>query len=291
MLNTLNSKRKAERKNITTEQNNGFTVKNVQNNTNDNNNSLFQVTILYEDCGINISSDHEIAQHGTLNSYGHKSDINDNSERLIKGQTLLTSYFHPVQKSSNAINYNDLADSVELAIEKKSLLECNKQIHKKYRRLNVCKHLIRQQTQQFLIHLILKARKNYSPHWHRFQRKKIFAYLHRCIVTYHLFTAELINKHKVPKVSANMNIEALVTNRRVQKFLTDNAGSNAREITEENVHAIQQSDVGAKRLPKSQRTSDSTRLLLLSENAQESSEKDCCKQNNNNEKSRYYCRT
>lgn len=238
VLNTLNIERKAKRKPIIKEKNNGFTVKNLQNDTNDNNNSSIQVTILYEDCVINKLSEHEIAQHGTLNSYGHKSDINDNSGRLIKGQKLLTSYFHPVQKSSNSSNYNNLGDSIEVeesnglttinrttSVEKEYLLRCSKQIHKKYKRLNVCKHLIRQRTQQFLILLILKARKHYSPHWYRFQRKKIIAYLHRCIVTYHLFTTELINKYKVLEVSAIMNIEALVTNRRVQKFSIDNAGS------------------------------------------------------------------
>lgn len=262
---------------------NEFTVKSVHSNTNANNNSSIQVKILYEPSGIN--------QLETIYCY-EKSDINDKHDSLIKGQTLLTSYFRPIQKSiTNDLNDDNLEISIQvnepidttadevLSGDSKFRRWQSKRICKKYKRLNIRKFFIRKQTNQFFTKLVLKTRKKFSPHWHRFRRNSNVSFVYRCIILYHLFVTELINreKHTIKILSAKMTTEALITNRRIQKFSNENV-SNARDLSEEHQVTAQPNDVGAKRLPKNQRTSESTmRLLLLSENTQESSDKDFCK--------------
>lgn len=254
-----------KRTTTTTNKTNNFAVDNSHDDS-----SLIQVKILYV---------HNDANHR------HKCDINDNNERLLKGQTLLTSYFHPYQKTTNVLNHDYMGVSIDveehsgstvkdLATTEKKYL--SRQIRRKYKNLKICKYFIRRRTKNFLVQLISKARKKFSPRWHRFQRNNNLSFVYRCIFTYHLFTTEFINQreNKVATVPAKMTTEAIVTNRRVQKILSDSASSHEENTT---VHTVSQNDAGNKRLPKNQRINDSTRLLLLSEHAQESSEKDFCK--------------
>lgn len=252
-------------KKITANNKNALAVKNAHDNS-----CLIQVKILY---------DHDDSNHG------YKCDIDDNSERLVKGQTLLTSYFYPLQKTTNDLNNDEVSIDVEkhsdstindITKTEKRYPLWNRRIQRKYRNLKISKYFIRQRIQQFLIQLISKARKKFSPRWYRFQRNNNLSVVYRCIITYHLFTTEFINQRKsnISTVAAKMTTEAIVTNRRVQKFSSDCASSHEEPTA---MHIVSQSDVGAKRLPKNQRTNDSTRLLLLSEHTQESSEKDFCK--------------
>ncbi|XP_055309941.1 uncharacterized protein LOC129573467 [Sitodiplosis mosellana] len=263
------------------------TNENTHNSTNDDKNSLIHVKILYGHSEANQLIHNKKVETGTVHG------ISDNSEGLIKGQTLLTSYFHPLRKATKDFNHDD---EISIEVEEPADLTTDdivvtdriyffwhrKRICKKYRRLRLCKYSLRQRTKLFLVHLISRIRKKFSPHWQRFRRNKNVSFAYRCIISYHLFTTEFINRqsYKISKVPAKMSTEALVTNRRVQKFISsDNAsGSHAREMAEENTaaHTVQQqSEVGqqVKRLLKNQRSNDSTRLLLT-ENAQESSEKD-----------------
>ncbi|XP_031624264.1 uncharacterized protein LOC116341381 isoform X2 [Contarinia nasturtii] len=231
----------------------------------DVNGTLIHIKIIYDNC--NTSNNGQQSE----NYCGQKYNINGD------GQTLLTKYFHPIHRKK--VDAEDLIILTETEKDKKTdrkyLHLHSKQINKKYRKLRTRKYFMRQKTTAFLVCIAQKLRKFYSTHWHRFRQNRNVSLAYRCVITFYRYTTEFVNcvKHQIPQISSNMSIEALVTNRRVQKILND----NVREITEENnAHIGQQhqSDGSAKRLPKNQRTSDSTRLLLLAENAQESSEKD-----------------
>lgn len=234
-------------------------------NTDDDKSSLIHVKIFYE-------SDKNVQNNIRGNNYAIKDC---NIEHLSKGQTLLTSYFHPLLRVANDNDFKGV--EVKRQIRDITISLQSKRIRKRYRRLRLRQYLIRKRTRQFLVHLILGVRKNFSHHWHRFQRYKKISFVYRCIISYHLFTTEFQRhtKIEIPKVPTKTTIETLVTNRRVQQFIS---GESAREMTDENIsaHTVQQhSDVGPKRLLRNQRTHQS--ILLLSENAQESSEKDFCK--------------
>lgn len=268
------------------------------------NDSLVQVKILYklDDIGKNCNSNQILDCETKLdapNSIGHQCDNTEtnvaSNDGLTKGQTLLTSYFRPIQpKKAEQID-----DSVELTIDinepdnieisdhqeplcdRSNLLWHRKQIRRKYNRLTVCKYLLRTRLQQFLVQLAATLRRQYSAHWrHRFRRNKIVQFVYRCLISYHEFTRTFLtrdNKRIVEKNRLNMTTEALVINRRIQKLLNDN-NANMRDSNDEHpTPAHNPSDAAAKRAPKNQRTSDNARQLLLTENAQESNEKDFCK--------------
>lgn len=227
--------------------------------TNNDNSPLVHVKILYE-------SDKNVETEQT----------DGNRDRLLKGQTLLTSYFHPLQRAPN--NDDDDDDDKGLKVKKPNIFLQSKRICKRYKRLKLRHYLIRKRTGKFLVRLILVVRKNFSHHWHRFQRYKNISLVYRCIISYHLFTTELQRhiKKEIPKVPTKITTETLVTNQRVRRFIL---GESVREMTDQDntsAQTVQQHiDVGPKRLLKNQRTHQS--ILLLSENTQESSEKDYCK--------------
>lgn len=267
------------------------------------NESLVQVKIVYnlDDIGKNSSSNRILDCKSELdapNPVGRQCDNTEinvaSNDGLIKGQTLLTSYFRPIQRK----RVEQIDDSVELTIEinepdsieisdhqeplcdRSNLLLHRKQIRRKYNRLTVCKYLLRKRLQQFLVRLAAKLRRQYSAHWrHRFQRNKIVQFVYRCLISYHEFTRTFLtqdNRGIVEKNRPNMTTEALVINRRIQKLLNDN-NANMRDTNDEHpAPAHNPSDAAAKRAPKNQRTSDNARQLLLTENAQESNEKDFC---------------
>lgn len=224
--------------------------------------------------------------------YESKCDLPDCSTNLIKGQTLLTSYFHPIQnrlneKNSNKKSYSfQIDDSGDFIItddekpDRKLLNWYSRKICKKYIRLHISKYLIRQKLQQFFVHLACKVRKLYLVGWNRFQRNKNVSIVFHCLISYHQFTTAFLNRNTPITIekSIKMTTEALVSSRRIHKLLNENV-SNVKEINDEHaMHMGQhQTDSAAKRLPRNQRTSENARLLLLNENAQESSEKDFCK--------------
>lgn len=251
------------------------------------NNSIIQVKILYETSSLNQNINQITdckTEFGIVEPHVPKSDINENStlsESLIKGQTLLTSFFRPIQRKRNdsieiETVYNDHDDSFELIIsdnEKtdKHLLLCGKRILRKYRRLNASKYLVRRKIIEFLVQVAQKSRKQFATKWHRFPNKNV-TFVYQCLISYHRFITAYVNiNNRSEEKSKRMTTEAISINRRVQKLLNDNP--SARETHDENVPTTQShSDAGAKRLPKNQRTSDNSRQLLLTENAQESSD-------------------
>lgn len=251
-------------------------------------NSLVKVKIVYEtnDLSQNISSTPECeSESATVDTYVYKCDKNDSG--ALKGQTLLTSYFRPIPRDpKHSIepqieSYDqDHDNSFELVINcdseqhsTKQLLLCRERIRRKYQRLKATKYRIRRQTIAFLVQVAHKSRKQFSVQWRRLRNKHVsFAY--KCVVLFHRFVIALRPKNRhIIDVTNRMTTEAIVINRRVQKLLNDN--TNMRETHDENTPTVHShNDVGAKRLPKNQRTSDNSRLLLLTDNAQESSEKD-----------------
>lgn len=251
----------------------------------DDTHSVLQVKIIYE----HINTKCKILDEKTTTGIT-KSGVLNSGQHLSKGQTLLTSYFQPIRKRNHDRPSEKLESSIEIEdpadlavsniaeIDKKRLLCLSKQIRRKYNRLSTGKYMIRLKTVEFLVNFAQKARKQYSAHWNRYRRNKNVSFVYRCLITFQQFAIELAKRRKseTKESSSKMTTEALVTNRRVQKFLNEN--TSAREMSEEHIIHTVQSDSGAKRLPKNQRTSDNTRLLLLSENGQESSEKDFRKQ-------------
>lgn len=237
----------------------------------DINGTLVHVKIIYD----------KIAETHNNNING---DISSSSGIINKGQTLLTSYFHPIKQKDNV---DDLESSVQLTniieslvqekvsnIDKKYLFRQRKQIIRRYRKYISRKYLARQRTATFLVHITRRLHRKYSTH-PRLRHNENVSLVYRCLIIFHRYTTELVNcvKYKITQISSNMSTETLIASRRVQKIINDN-------VSEENNHIVQQqqTDASVKRLPtKNQRTSDSNRLLLLSENAQESSEKDFCK--------------
>lgn len=255
------------------------------------NNSLIQVKILYETSdlkqNINEISNCKTEFEAIVPPCIHKCDINENnslSESLIKGQTLLTSYFQPIhRKRSDSIEIqtfnHDPDDSFELIISDnettdKHLLLCGKRISRKYRCLKISKYLTRKRISEFLVQVARKSRKQFATNYRRFSNEKV-TFVHQCLILYHRFISAYVEFNTTDqKISTKMTTEAIAINRRVQKLLNDN-NTSARETNDENVATTHShSDASAKRLPKNQRTSDNSRLLLLTENAQESSEKD-----------------
>lgn len=271
-------------------------------NVNDNG-SLIQVKIVYEPTETWTKGDHnretDCKTEVEVSNYGHDRNIEKteanvtSNQSLIKGQTLLTSFFRPIKRKSPVV-VDDIDDSVEFSIDieqpenivisdheetsthKNHLLWHRKLIRRKYSRVDVCRHLIRKKIQTFLVQLVLKSRKQFPAHWRRFKHNKNVSFVYRCLISYNEFTRAFVkqNNPEVETKQIDMTTEALVINRRVQKLLNEN-NANMRETNEENpTPAHNPSDTAAKRPPKNQRTSDNARQLLLTENPQESSEKD-----------------
>lgn len=240
------------------------------------------------------------------NKQNNNCDIN---ESLTKGQTLLTSFFRPIERKSNTnsidndaknndfddddddddgdgpleIDYaptSDLTSDSEKT-DQKCLRFHRKRIRRKYKRIST----VRQRLVERLVHLARTIRNKYHPHWHRFRSKNVLLlFVYQCLTTFHRFTCEFVKQTKQSVTTFNqckskMTTEAITINRRVQKLLNENtsANANAKETTDDvgtTVTTPNHTDGGAKRPPKSQRSSDNSRLLLLTENAHESSEKD-----------------
>lgn len=214
---------------------------------------------------------------------------------LLKGQTLLTSYFHPIQKKPNDLSdcalqidsdidigiedSNNLVISDNNKTDQKCLISCARQICRKYNRLKVCKYLIRRKIVKILVQLSWRIRQKFTPRWHRFENKNV-RFVYQCIISYHRFTAALAEQsqkrigNKNTTKALKTTIEAITINRRVQKLLNE---TNMKETIEDNSPTTHNSDTSVKRPPKNQRTTDTSRLLLLTENAQDTAEKDYCK--------------
>lgn len=266
----------------------------------DDNGAVIQVKIVYNPsesiaCTPISSCKTEL---NLTNPNGRTCDINSSgaNESLLKGQTLLTSFFQPIRNKIATNTTDTFDDSIELTInideniaindeehqpEQKHLLWHRKQILRKYNRLKAGKYLIRKRHHHLLIRLASKARRHFSKHWHRFQRNKNVQFVYRYLISYHVFARTFLrqSKGKVEPNSTETTIESLAIVRRVQNILNDNNAA-MRDASEENPQPTHNlNDVGAKR-PKndrSQRSTDNARQLLLMENVQESSEKDLSK--------------
>lgn len=199
-------------------------------------------------------------------------------QHLIKGQQLLTSYFSPIQRKSkeNVLTISiDSDNSTEYfhneKTDKNCLLLYRKQIRRKYNRsLKVRRTIL-----VFLVHLIRTANKQFTEH--RFDNRNLFL-VYYSFILYHRFTVEVSNQLKNKRNnSKKMSAEALVLNRRAQKLLNDSGSAKENEEIASTTH--NHTDGSTKRPPKSQRSTDTSKLLLLTENPQESSEKDFCKLN------------
>lgn len=221
-----------------------------------------------------------------------KCDISEN-ESLLKGQTLLTSYFHRIQKIPNDLSECNLEIDSDIDIENSNhliisendktdqncLISCARQIRRKYNWLKKCKYLIRRRIVEFLVQLIRKTRRKFSPRWHQFQNKDV-QFVYQCLISYHCWTTALVEqsqkqvRKKHTTKALKITTEAIIIERRVQKLLN---ATNMKETIEDNSPTTHNSDISVKRPPKNQRTTDTSRLLLLTENAQETAEKDYCK--------------
>lgn len=243
-----------------------------------------------------------------------KCDINENctaNDSLSRGQTLLTSYFRPIERkpkksidvcNDDAENHHDFdndndycddddelpkleidyAPTSELMIsdsektDEKCLLLNRKRIRKKYSRIST----VRQRVTKLLTCLARTIRKQFCVNWHRFHDENVL-FVYQCIISFHRFTSAFVEQSKRKDTILNesklkMTTEAITINRRVQKLLNDNNG-NVKETNDDAVTTVTtpiHNDGGAKRPPKNQRSSDNSRLLLLTDNAHESSEKD-----------------
>lgn len=291
-------KKQLKAKRIKTETNTKIPVQQYQKDFSLNfDGSLIQVKILYEpkETEINRVSVCKTEKLDTPNTtYDGSCDIQNShpAESLEKGQTLLTSFFRPIQiKKADEIDDNSveyfididepdnlvISDYEEPLPDRKLLLWHREQILRKYHRINVRKFLIRKLLHlKIAVQLASKIRKQYSPHWHLFRKNKNVRYVYRCLLSYHELTCMFFEQTK-RREQFKMTTEALVINRRVQKLLNEN-NTNMRDSNEENPTPVHNpSDAGAKRPPKNQRTSDNARQLLLTENVQESVEKDICK--------------
>lgn len=231
--------------------------------------SPIQVKIVYE---WNNNKQNTLINAHNLNTDASYStcDINSTTnDSLTKGQTLLTSYFRPIeQKSTYTIvevpvvnehdDWNDSDNALHIdyaptnvltigsgKTDKKCLLlQHRKRIRRKYKRIST----LRQRS----IDLLLLLQRRYPISWPQ---------LH--IILFQRVTCEFLkqseqNETILNKDKLKMTTESIAINRRVQK-----------ETNEFN-----NGDGAAKRPPKNQRSSDNSRLLLLSENVHESSEKD-----------------
>lgn len=271
--------------------------------------SPIHVKILYE------SNTNQNTANTRSNNTLNKCDINENctlTGELTKGQTLLTSYFRPIERKSNNSNEivnnakkhtaaavdddNDFDDNpLEIVIDdyaptnelindsKKTVRKClflhRKRVRQKYNRIST----VRQRFVERLVRLAKTSRKRFSPNWHRFHVKSVL-FVYQCIISFHRFTSAFVQGQSKQKAttattttlneSVKMTTEAITINRRVQKLLNDNTHVKETNDDVTTVTTPSHSDGGAKRPPKSQRASDNSRLLLLTENAHESSEKD-----------------
>lgn len=194
-----------------------------------------QVKILY---GTNANEQrttpHASVQRRTENAGSalNKCDINENctpNDSLIKGQTLLTSFFRPIAANSkktsidigddgarnNTINNDDdyhddddddeydnpleidyapTSESIASDCEKTDrtcLLLHRKRIRRKYNRIST----VRQKAVDLLVHLARTIRTQFTTNWHRFRNKHVL-FVYQCISFYHRFAREFVKQSK-----------------------------------------------------------------------------------------------
>lgn len=216
-----------------------------------------------------------------------KCDKNDEDKQLIKGQTLLTSYFK-IQPKQSRVEANELQDDFEInhnfndiedtpaACGSKVLLFHRKRILQKYNRLSNRKHFMRARLKLFLVYVIRRNKSETAFHWREYIQNKNLLFIYLCILIYHQFTSAVVEcEFGVKSLNEEkMSTDAIMISKRVQRTLNDLA-NNGRETIDENNLVQNLGDPITKRLPKNQRnTNDSNLLMLLSENANEATEKD-----------------
>lgn len=234
-----------------------------------------QVKILYE-ANVNKQCTAASAQRRieSAGSAFNKCDINENctpNDSLIKGQTLLTSFFRPIDGNSKnnstsvgndgakniacdddhhddddddeydnplEIDYAPTSDSIASDCEKtdrKCLLFHRKRIRRKYKRIST----VRRRAVELLVHQAKTIRKQFTTNWHRY-RNKHARFVYQCLSYYHRFSREFVKQSKsseatlkVKTTKLKMTTEAITINRRVQKLLNDH--TNAKETSDDAV--------------------------------------------------------
>lgn len=245
-------------------------------------------------------------------SINHRVPAKDEIIAVEKGQTLLTSFFHrakrpnridseqsvllgvdevPERKFSDTTDIaeylpdpledtdDDLSDSRSSSAQ---LLRLRKQIHRKYRRFVKQKFIQRTKICTNLTRVARSARYTFSNIWHEFHKNLLIQFVYKCIIVYHQLCGALVrrlqNDNRDMQQNVNeklLNTEAIMINRRVQRLLSDKEQPADDGGGGTAVHTSA-ADPMNKRLPKSQRVNDSTKLLL-NENGHDSPEKDFCK--------------
>lgn len=234
-----------------------------------------QVKILYE-TNANKQCTTASVRRGIENAGSalNKCDINENctpNDSLIKGQTLLTSFFRPIDGNSkknsidvgndgakkNAfdhvddyhaddddddeydnpleIDYAPTSESIASDCEKtdrKCILLHRKRIRRKYNRIST----VRQRTVDLLVHLARTIRKQFTANWHRFRNEHVL-FVYQCMSLYHRFAREFVKQSKSSETTTTattklkMTTEAITVNRRVHKLLNDQA--SAKETSDD----------------------------------------------------------
>lgn len=237
--------------------------------------SPIQVKILYETNG-NEQCTTASVQRGIENTGSalKKCDINESctpNDSLIKGQTLLTSFFRPIDGNSkknsidagndgaknNAfdddyhddddddveydnpleIDYAPTSESIASDCEKtdrKCLLLHRKRIRRKYYRLS----RVRQRAVELLVHLARTIRKRFTANRHRYRNENVL-FVYQCVSFYHRFSREFVKQSKSSETTNTattttkfkMTTEAITINRRVQKLLNDH--TNVKETSDD----------------------------------------------------------
>lgn len=197
-----------------------------------------------------------------------KCNINENctsNDSLIKGQTLLTSFFRRIEEKSNEnlidggnddtkhidfdnhhvdddddeydnpleIDYaptNELIPSDCEKTERKCMQLHRKRIRRKYKRIST----VRQRAVDLLVRLVKTIRKHFTTNGHRFRNKNVL-FVYQCLLLYHRFTREFVKQSKsseTPTATTTLNqhklkmtTEAITINRRVQKLLNDHTNT------------------------------------------------------------------
>lgn len=256
--------------------------------------SEIQVRIIYEtnllDSKPNLNLDSWRNANSIFN--GRKNNNNDLVPAIEKGQKLLTSYFTRRETKTILREIDDPEDitehlsdqinidgndekSISISNDKLRIL-CYKTIRRKYHRFNCRRHLLKIRIAKNLVQIAKSFKKNFTRKWKQYRRNVNLLFVYQCIVSYHRFTEALAKTHKkfhvTNRSSKEMTTETIMINRRVQRILNDKEQTN--DDIGSGVNNTNQPDLVAKRLSKSQRANDNTKLMLLTENVQESAEKD-----------------
>lgn len=220
----------------------------------------------------------------------------EHTHKLEKGQTLLTSYFSALKNLSTTTTLNAqqalLSDNVNKS-ERKTRLKWRSIILRKYSKQNQRKKATIYALQRKLRKIVKRFKAKEAKHWRPYNYSTDLLFVYLCINTYHTYTRLLLRtfepsegdtvkstneKQLLHTVLAKKYIQSAITTSRDTASISKTAINQLNSFRMNTVNATNVpngSDTAARRLSKTSKTIDNSRLMLLPESQHESTEKDC----------------